>query len=313
MVRKLTFPHGDYVVVNLNIPVVGGVSMCDITHKNLVEWFKKNQDKTDKEGNLMIEKLFKDYTVDGVDEGRRAPIDDDCRYHSENFLKHYGYCETMRPIIPDPSRMPTRRKQIQYVLESVRKMARYFGGKKMLRIYCSLLVSLEGGGKQSYHEDVAEGQLPGKDVIAVIVSLKDGTAVEIKTGRKEKMIFIPKGFALLFNAKTLIHRGIGYQDGENARLYMKFAAEKLLPTESESSEVVPMPTCEGCLQDIGTEMKHHRYTCVDWRQKVQSLTREEAVAAVEQYKKQKCQNTANARKRKKAVVMNQRNEMENEH
>ena len=81
---RLRLPHPrNYLVVDLDLPTIKGESMCDILHQELSSWVENNLTSYDRDGVLFFEKLFKNFTIEAVDDGRRLAQDDDHRYHGD--------------------------------------------------------------------------------------------------------------------------------------------------------------------------------------------------------------------------------------
>ena len=65
------------------------------------------------------------------------------------------------------------------------------GGGDMKLIYNSLLVSILGGGPQSWHKDVLDEQSPNSPVFTMIISMQDDTRIDIQIKGKRIPEVVP--------------------------------------------------------------------------------------------------------------------------
>ena len=265
-----------YIVISLNLPHVGG------SQKTICEAFqeKMREHWDTPETNSNFKPLFQKFTISKQENGIRDPISDPRRFHCEELLKKLKYSpiKNLRKypkVVPKPMN-----HQLQYIIQGSSYIAKLVGGAEMDLIYSSLLVSTPGGVAQSWHADVHETHAKKRTVLAMIVSLQDGTTVEVRKGRETIPVSIPPGFAMVFDAKNLIHRGVGYESW-NARIYLKFSTKKL-STKSGESEVTPQHTCPGCHEDIHTTLTTtHTDTCEKYWVKEKKTSKKCAKGLVE--------------------------------
>ena len=204
------------------------------------------------------------------------------RFHCEDLLGVFKYRQSKTHLAKKLKTAPTTTKRLlQYVMKGAEDIAKMIGGEDMMVIYSSLLVSKPGGANQAFHEDVHEEHASGQTVYAMIVSLSDHTSVDVDLGRgKEISVAIPSGYAMIFDAKDLTYRGVGY-DNWNLRIYLKFGVQKLLNTVSGESEVVAWETCPGCGDRIRVQLKTNGEKCVPYNMNVLNYTEEDSIQRVE--------------------------------
>lgn len=281
----MVFLRDKYAVIRLNIPTIGGnkkplggnkKQVCELYH----DWLYK---KSCKDGNkLLLRPLFKQFSL-GKGGKNREPISDKYRHHCEGYLKKIQYeaSQDLPQILKSP---PPCKKQLEHIIERAKDIGKMIGGEDMNLIYDSLLVSEPGGGNQSWHEDVLEEQSKGNAVFAMIVSMHDDTVVDIQT-IDGKTIAVPilSGYVMIFDAKTLVHRGVGYKNW-NARFYLKFSKHELRETESGEAEVVPLPTCRDCKMDV-TDLHEHHKVCNPYIMKIMGWTAKHTTEFLEKSEK----------------------------
>ena len=244
-----------YMLVSLNLPPVGGdqKAIPKAFHEIMKEHFRVHSSSDIAEQSI-YKPLFKSFTVGTKLSDIRDPISDDKRFHCEHFLKVHKH-KTIKQLDKFPTNeAPLKKKKLlQYIMQGAEDIIGLIGEKGMKPIYSSLLVSKPSGEKQSYHQDVNESHAPARTVYAMIISLNDDTNVDIRVGKVEMEINIPAGYAIVFDAKKLVHRGVSY-DKWNARIYLKFSKRELDETFSGEAEVTPAETCSGCGADVTTRL-----------------------------------------------------------
>ena len=254
-------------------------TICEAFHEKMREHWN-----TVTETNSNFKPLFKKFTINNRNQenSTREPIPDDKRFHCEDLEGELKYKPIKRLQKSYPTKVPKlRTHQLQYIMQGSSYIAKLVGGEEMNQIYSSLLVSKPGGVAQSWHSDVHENHAPGRTVLAMIVSLQEGTTVDVRIRGKTIPISIPPGFAMVFDAKKLIHRGVGYKSW-NARIYLKFSTQQLSDTLSGESEVTPEQTCPGCKEDIHTNrFSAHTDTCIEYWIKVGEVSKDRAIKIVE--------------------------------
>ncbi len=296
-----------YAVISLNLPHVKGSqkTICEAFHKAMHEHW--NRERTSSNSNF--KPLFEKFKISKQEDGIRDPISDPKRFHCEDLLGELKYLP-IKSLTKYPKVVPKAVKhQLQYIIQGSSYVAKLVGGDEMELIYSSLLVSTPGGVAQSWHTDVHEDHAPGRTVLAMIVSLQDGTTVDVRIGRKTAPISIPPGFAMVFDAKNLIHRGVGYESW-NARIYLKFSTQQLSATLSGESEVTPELTCPGCKKDVHISLQDHTKICVPYWIEVKNLPEDRAKLMVERTIKAQKEKYKIYNKKRKAIKQKKQAEKE---
>ena len=278
-----------YAVIGLNLPHIeeSKLQIHDALFKNLFSHYTKfGQGGHSK----MYKSIFQGFeNINGIKE----PIPDPNRFHCEKLLDVFNYRPLKTPLAKQLTKAPTTSKKLlQYVMKGAVDIAKMIGGADMIVIYSSLLVSLPGGGNQAFHEDVHEDLAKEKKIYAMIISLSDSTRVDVDIGKGiVRSVAIHAGYAMIFDAKNLTHRGVGYND-VNLRIYLKFGVDELSDTASGESEVVPQEVCRGCNKRISVQLKTHGEKCEKYHEIVLNYTEAEAKQRVA------CNKQNNARKNK---------------
>ena len=248
------------MLVGLNLPQLNEreTPICQVINDRLESFYLEEKGKLNTEGSA-FSGLFVEFDRN-VDEATLEPVVDDHRFHCENFLNVLEF-ERNKNLSKNPRRLRWKNNYIQYVLEGAEDIARQIGGDEMNIVYNSLLVSEAGGKEQVWHYDVHDNHAPDFPVIAMIISVKEGTTVDAKIFSRVRKIEIPVGYALVFDAKNFLHRGVAYSD-LNTRIYLKFASREMVGTRSGEAEVAPLPVCSACGKQIKIEMDRHVKFCI---------------------------------------------------
>ena len=271
----MVLPENKYAIICLNLPPVEKLDLqiCELLREKLLNhWWNSTLSKNCKNSNY--KKLFLSFK-DGP--GVKEPITDPNRFHCEELLKVHRYVRPKKPLLKVVKKAPTTTKNLlQYVMKGAEDMARIFGGKETKIIYSSLLVSTPGGANQAFHEDVLDSYERNQMVYAMIISLCDDTSVDVDLGRNQVIsVSIPSGYAMIFDAKELTHRGVGYEKW-NCRIYLKFGINDLKKTATGGSEVVSWDTCPDCKARLFVKLATHKKRCVRYYMKKDKLSEEAA-------------------------------------
>ena len=133
----------------------------------------------------------------------------------------------------------------------------------------------------------------------MIISLSDSTRVDVDIGKGiVRSVAIHAGYAMIFDAKNLTHRGVGYND-VNLRIYLKFGVNKLSKTASGESEVVPQEVCRGCNKRISVQLKTHGEKCEKYHEIVLNYTNAEAKQRVAWFIQDNVRKNTNRNKMRK--------------
>ena len=289
LTAHMVLSEDKYALISLNLPRIeeSKLQIHDALFNNLFSHYTKFGQG---EHSKKYKSIFQGFeNINGIKE----PIPDPNRFHCEELLDVFKYRPLKTPLAKQLTNAPTKTKKLlQYVMKGAGDIAKMIGGADMKVIYSSLLVSLPGGGNQAFHEDVHEELAKEKKVYAMIISLADSTRVDVDIGKgKERSVAIPAGYAMIFDAKNLTHRGVGYNE-VNLRIYLKFAVDELSETGSGESEVVPQEVCLGCNKRISVKSKTHGEKCEKYHEIVLKYANAEAKQRVA------CNKQNNARKNK---------------